>query len=197
MIYKIISALVIILLTVSAVSAQDDLEPAEPGLYGIPPRWIIDMPTAGTLPRGSFDMSVRVYSGGALGIGVGDRVAIMQYAYCSVISPEGCAAILWGTSSKASLAAEVLKLTGKSLRQTGYVDTIIPEPAGGAHGNKCSAACALRAYLTATLLELERYDISALLEKRYQMLRRIGSSAVSQGRDMAGLDGIARQIESS
>ncbi len=136
-------------------------------------------------------------SGGALGIGVGDRVAIMQYAYCSVISPEGCAAILWGTSSKASLAAEVLKLTGNALLQTGYVDTIIPEPLGGAHRNKCSAAYALRAYLTRTLCELQKCEISTLMENRYQMLRRIGSSAVNGGRDIAGRDDLARQIESS
>jgi len=136
-------------------------------------------------------------SGGALGIGVGDRVAIMQYAYCSVISPEGCAAILWGTSTKASLAAEALKLTGSSLRQTGYVDTIIPEPSGGAHGNKCSAAYALRAYLIAALCELEKYEISTLLENRYQMLRRIGRSAVGHRSEVEGPDDIARQIESS
>ena len=125
-------------------------------------------------------------SGGALGIGVGDRVAIMQYAYCSVISPEGCAAILWGTSTRASSAAEELKLTGNALRQTGYIDTIIPEPVGGAHGNKCSAAYALRAYLNRTLSELQKCEISTLLENRYRMLRRIGSSAVNRGRDIAG-----------
>jgi acetyl-CoA carboxylase carboxyl transferase subunit alpha len=134
-------------------------------------------------------------SGGALGIGVGDRVAIMQYAYCSVISPEGCAAILWGTSNRASLAAEALKLTGNCLRRTGYVDTIIPEPAGGAHGNKWSAAYALRAYLTATLCELEKYEISALLEKRYQTLRRIGSSVSNQGRNAVEPGDTSRQIE--
>ena len=136
-------------------------------------------------------------SGGALGIGVGDRVAIMQYAYCSVVSPEGCAAILWGTSSKASLAAEELKLTANSLRQTGYVDTIIPEPLGGAHGNKCAAAYVLRAYLNRTLRELQKCDISTLLENRYQMLRRIGSRAINRERDVAGPDDITGQIESS
>jgi acetyl-CoA carboxylase carboxyl transferase subunit alpha len=123
-------------------------------------------------------------SGGALGIGVGDRVAIMQYAYFSVISPEGCAAILWGTKTKASLAAEALKLTGRALRQTGYVDTIIPEPPGGAHRNKWSAAYNLRAYLTRTLRELDRCEISTLLENRYQMLRRIGSSPANHGNDL-------------
>jgi hypothetical protein len=79
MIYRIISALVVILLIPSAVLAQDDFDPADPGLYGIPPRWVIDMPTAGTLPRGNFDMSVRVYSGGALGmtnIGLSNRLQV-------------------------------------------------------------------------------------------------------------------------
>ncbi len=136
-------------------------------------------------------------SGGALGIGVGDRVAIMEYAYCSVISPEGCAAILWGTSTKASLVAEALKLTGKALQQTGYVDTIIPEPPGGAHRNRYSAAYTLRAYLTGTLRELDRCEISTLLENRYQMLRRIGSSTINHSRDIAESDDIRKQIENS
>jgi len=119
-------------------------------------------------------------SGGALGIGVGDRVAIMQHAYCSVISPEGCAAILWGTRSKAPVAAAALKLTGKALQQTGYIDTIIPEPAGGAHRNRHSAAYNLRAYLVNTLRELDKHEISHLLAQRYEMLSQIGRDTVQR-----------------
>jgi len=125
-------------------------------------------------------------SGGALGIGVGDRVAIMQYAYCSVISPEGCAAILWGTSSEAPVAAEVLKLTAEEHWKAGYIDTIIPEPPGGAHRNRYGAAHALMAYLTAALCELEKCEIKALLENRYRGLRRIGTGNVSPRSDIAG-----------
>ncbi len=120
-------------------------------------------------------------SGGALGIGVGDRVAIMQHAYCSVISPEGCAAILWGNRSQASVAAAALKLTGQALQQTGYIDTIIPEPPGGAHRNRHSAAYNLRAHLVNTLRELEKCEISEMLARRYAMLSQIGRDSIHHG----------------
>jgi acetyl-CoA carboxylase carboxyl transferase subunit alpha len=120
-------------------------------------------------------------SGGALGIGVGDRVAIMQYAYCSVISPEGCAAILWGNRTQVPAAAAALKLTGPPLQQTGYIDTIIPEPTGGAHRSRHTAAHNLRVYLVNTLRELEKLEISHLLRRRYEKLSRIGRDAVHRG----------------
>ena len=120
-------------------------------------------------------------SGGALGIGVGDRVAIMQYAYCSVISPEGCAAILWGSRAQVPAAAAALKLTGKALLRTGYIDSIIPEPVGGAHRNRHTAASNLRAYLVNTLRELGQVEISQLLQQRYETLRQIGYGAVQRG----------------
>jgi acetyl-CoA carboxylase carboxyl transferase subunit alpha len=125
-------------------------------------------------------------SGGALGIGVGDRVAIMQYAYCSVISPEGCAAILWRNRSKASVAAAALRLTGQALQETGYIHSIIPEPAGGAHRNRHTAAYNLRAYLVNTLRELGKVEISHLLTQRHEMLGQIGSNAVHHGPGCGG-----------
>lgn len=123
-------------------------------------------------------------SGGALGIGVGDRVAIMQFAYCSVISPEGCAAILWGNQAEVSAAAEALKLTGQALQETGYIDAVIPEPEGGAHQNPQMAAYNLKAYLVSTLRELERLEITQLLNRRYDTLRQFGSDAL----DARGLE---------
>jgi len=119
-------------------------------------------------------------SGGALGIGVGDRFAIMQYAYYSVISPEGCAAILWKDGSQAPQAAEALKLTAKTLLQLGIADHIIPEPLGGAHRNIHEAAHNLEAFILKSIRELRRYKIENLLENRYQKLRSIGQFSVEQ-----------------
>ena len=113
-------------------------------------------------------------SGGALGIGVGDRLAIMQYAYYSVISPEGCAAILWKSGEQAAQAAQALKLTSKDLFELGVVDHIIPEPLGGAHRNPHEAAHNLEAYIVKTLRDLKRHKIENLLENRYQKLRCVG-----------------------
>jgi acetyl-CoA carboxylase carboxyl transferase subunit alpha len=113
-------------------------------------------------------------SGGALGIGVGDRIAIMQYAYYSVISPEGCAAILWKNGSDAPKAAQALKLTSPELMKLNLTDHIIPEPLGGAHRNPHEAARNLENYLVKTIRDLKRCKINNLLESRYSKLRRIG-----------------------
>lgn len=113
-------------------------------------------------------------SGGALGIAVGDRVAMMDYAFYSVIPPEGCAAILWRTGEKAPEAAEAMKITAHPLKQLGVVDEILPEPLGGAHRNPSEAAGSLERYIVATLRELDRIPLDDLLERRYQRWRRIG-----------------------
>lgn len=116
-------------------------------------------------------------SGGALGIGVGDKMAILEYAYYSVISPEGCAAILWRDGSKAQEAAEALRLTSKELQRLGIADSIIAEPLGGAHRNVHDAVYNVEQYITRTLKELKRYDMDMLLESRYKKLRSIGQAA--------------------
>ncbi len=113
-------------------------------------------------------------SGGALGIGVGDRTAVMQYAYYSVISPEGCAGILWKDGAQAKLAAEALKLTAKDLHRLDIIDNIITEPLGGAHRNPHEAAHNLEDYVIRTLRELKRLKPDVLIEKRYQKLQKIG-----------------------
>jgi acetyl-CoA carboxylase carboxyl transferase subunit alpha len=113
-------------------------------------------------------------SGGALAIGVADRMAVLEYAYYSVISPEGCAAILWHDGTKASEAAESLKLTAKELSKLGLVDAVIPEPLGGAHRNVHDAIYNVEQYITRTLRELKRIKIENLLEQRYKKLRTTG-----------------------
>jgi acetyl-CoA carboxylase carboxyl transferase subunit alpha len=114
-------------------------------------------------------------SGGALGIGVGDRLAMLEFAYYSVISPEGCAAILWRDGSQAPQAAEALKLTSKDLYKLGLVDAVIPEPLGGAHRNLHDTVYNVEKYIVKTLRELKRLKIDNLLENRYSKLRTIGS----------------------
>lgn len=113
-------------------------------------------------------------SGGALGIGLGDRLAILENAYYSVISPEGCAAILWKDGSKAPLAAEVLRLAPKDLLALGIVDEIIPEPAGGAQRDHLLMAETLKDKIIRYFDELTSLSIDELLEKRYQKYRKIG-----------------------
>ncbi|NLE64461.1 MAG: acetyl-CoA carboxylase carboxyltransferase subunit alpha [Elusimicrobia bacterium] len=113
-------------------------------------------------------------SGGALGVGVADYVLILQHSYYSVISPEGCASILWRSATKASEAAEALKLTGEHLMKFGIIDEIIPEPLGGAHYAPEAVAERLK---TSILKQIERLkDLSAkdLLEARYAKFRAIG-----------------------
>jgi acetyl-CoA carboxylase carboxyl transferase subunit alpha len=114
-------------------------------------------------------------SGGALGIGVGDRLAMLEFSYYSVISPEGCAAILWSDGSKAESAAEALKLTSKDLMRLGLVDEVIAEPLGGAHRNVHDTVFNVEKYVVRTLRELKRVKIDELLEKRYNKLRSIGN----------------------
>ena len=118
-------------------------------------------------------------SGGAIGIGVGDRLAMMQYAWYSVISPEGCAAILWKTANPETnaAAAEALKLTARNNLELGTVDDMIEEPLGGAHRNPGAAADRLEKYLTTTLRDLKRFKIENLIRKRYERLRKIGEVA--------------------
>jgi acetyl-CoA carboxylase carboxyl transferase subunit alpha len=113
-------------------------------------------------------------SGGALGIGVGDRIGILEFAYYSVISPEGCASILWRTGEKASEAAEAMKITPKSLKALDVVDDIIPEPLGGAHRNPSEAANQLEQHIVRVLRELRRVPVEDLLERRYARWRRMG-----------------------
>ena len=113
-------------------------------------------------------------SGGALGIGVGDRVAILEHAYYSVISPEGCAGILWKSGEFAEQAASALKLTSKDLLRLGAVDDVIEEPLGGAHRDHHQMAGRLKVYLTRTLQKLVRVPPDELLTQRYDKFRRIG-----------------------
>lgn len=118
-------------------------------------------------------------SGGAIGIGVGDRLAIMEFAYFSVISPEGCAAILWKDATAAPEAAKALKLTSKDLAQLGLVDAIIQEPVGGAHRNPKDTAHNIERYLIKTLNELRHIDTEKLLASRYERWLSRGSRFVA------------------
>ena len=113
-------------------------------------------------------------SGGALGIGVADRVLILENAYYSVISPEGCAAILWKDRSAASKAAEALKITAKHLLELGLVDEVVPEPLGGAHTDMAAMAETLREHLLKHLEELLALPEAERLQKRYQKFRSFG-----------------------
>lgn len=114
-------------------------------------------------------------SGGALGIGVTDKVYVLENAYYSVISPEGCAAILWKDGAKAPDAAEVLKLTSADLLRMGFVDEIIPEPLGGAHYDPQKTADNLKAVLLRSIRELEAMDKKELLRLRYKKFREMGA----------------------
>ncbi|MFC1620980.1 acetyl-CoA carboxylase carboxyltransferase subunit alpha [Candidatus Omnitrophota bacterium] len=114
-------------------------------------------------------------SGGALGIGIGDRVYVMENAYYSVISPEGCAAILWKDRLKAPEAAEVLKLTAKDLIGLEIIDGEIEEPLGGAHRDPEKTAQALKKCIKKALKELKSVPVDKLLEKRYEKFRNMGS----------------------
>jgi len=113
-------------------------------------------------------------SGGALGIGVGDKVAMLEHAYYSVISPEGCAGILWKSHTYAEQAAKALKLTSKDLSRLGVVDDVIEEPLGGAHRDHHQMGSRLKIYLLKCLRELVGTPIDELLEKRYEKFRRMG-----------------------
>jgi acetyl-CoA carboxylase carboxyl transferase subunit alpha len=114
-------------------------------------------------------------SGGALAIGVGDRTLILQYSTYSVISPEGCASILWKSADKASLAAETLAITADRLKANGLVDRIVEEPVGGAQRDWDTLFQTMRRALTDTLGELRKQPLDALLDARYKRLRAYGS----------------------
>ena len=114
-------------------------------------------------------------SGGALAIAVGDRVLMMENAVYSVISPEGCAGILWRDGKKAPEAAEALKLTAADLKRLGAVDEIVREPAGGAQKNPKAACAAVKRSVLAALHDLAKADPDELLERRYDKLRALGN----------------------
>jgi len=113
-------------------------------------------------------------SGGALGIGVGDRVAILEYSYYSVIGPEGCAGILWKSAAYAEEAAQALKLTSRHLHELGAVDDVIEEPLGGAHRDHHQMAARLKLYLIKVLEQLTEQPLEELVAARYVKFRRLG-----------------------
>jgi acetyl-CoA carboxylase carboxyl transferase subunit alpha len=113
-------------------------------------------------------------SGGALGIGVGDRLAMLEHAYYSVISPEGCATILWKSSEHAPKAAEALKMTSRDLLRFGVIEEVIAEPLGGAHRDHREAASNVKSFLVRTLRELVELPAHERLERRYQKFRKMG-----------------------
>jgi acetyl-CoA carboxylase carboxyl transferase subunit alpha len=113
-------------------------------------------------------------SGGALAIGVGNRVLMLEYAIYSVISPEGCAAILWGDAAKAPEAAELMRVTAPDLLKLGVIDAIVPEPVGGAHRNWEATAASLRVALRDQLWQLKSKSEAELIEERHEKFRRIG-----------------------
>jgi acetyl-CoA carboxylase carboxyl transferase subunit alpha len=124
-------------------------------------------------------------SGGALGIGVGDRVAMLEHAYYSVISPEGCAGILWKSHTYKEQAANALKMTSKDLTKLGVIDQVILEPLGGAHRDHPLMANRLKSYLRNTLRQLLLQPLDQLLEQRYQKFRRMGVFLEASGIDHA------------
>jgi acetyl-CoA carboxylase carboxyl transferase subunit alpha len=113
-------------------------------------------------------------SGGALAIGVGDRVFMLENSIFSVISPEGCASIMWRDSTKAELAAEALKITAPDLLELKLIDGIIPEPEGGAHVDHAAAARLLDPFLSSTLAELSQLSADQLVDRRYHKFRSMG-----------------------
>jgi acetyl-CoA carboxylase carboxyl transferase subunit alpha len=119
-------------------------------------------------------------SGGALGIGVANRVLILENAYYSVISPEGCAAILWKDRAAAAKAAEALKITARDLLELGLIDEIIPEPLGGAHNDVTATAESLKTYLVNHLGQLDKVSAGDRLKQRYAKYRSYGQYLESQ-----------------
>lgn len=116
-------------------------------------------------------------SGGALGMGVGDEIAMLEHAYYSVISPEGCASILWKDTSKNAQAAATLKMQAEDLKGMKIVDTILPEPIGGAHTDPKAMFEVVKNYLVETLDSLDGIPVELLLERRYQKFRAMGMFA--------------------
>jgi len=113
-------------------------------------------------------------SGGALALGVGDRVIMLEHSVYSVISPEGCAAILWKSSSAAPEAAAAMKITAQDLKKFGIIDEIVPEPTGGAHADPAAAAAMLAPSIERALRELMKLKPPQLLEERYRKFRKMG-----------------------
>jgi acetyl-CoA carboxylase carboxyl transferase subunit alpha len=113
-------------------------------------------------------------SGGALAIGVGDRLLMLQYSTYSVISPEGCASILWKSAEKAELAAEAMGITSERLLGLGLIDEIVPEPLGGCHRDREKTAENLKNTLKRNLEELRRTPLDELMDQRYQRLMAYG-----------------------
>jgi acetyl-CoA carboxylase carboxyl transferase subunit alpha len=113
-------------------------------------------------------------SGGALGIGIADRVLMLENAYYSVISPEGCAAILWKHRKHAPEAAEAMKLAAPDLLKLGLIDAYIPEPVGGAHHDHAATSNSLKEAILANLAELDKLSTEELLDARYQKFRKFG-----------------------
>ncbi|MGH8030372.1 MAG: acetyl-CoA carboxylase carboxyltransferase subunit alpha [Arenimonas sp.] len=118
-------------------------------------------------------------SGGALAIGVGDVTLMLQYSTYSVITPEGCASILWKTAERAKDAAEALGLTAPRLIEHKLIDRIVPEPLGGAHRDPAAMAATLKATILEELARLDQHDVDTLLENRYQRLRSYGAYATA------------------
>ena len=114
-------------------------------------------------------------SGGALALGVGDRVLMLEHAVYSVISPEGCAAILWKNASAASDAAAAMKITAQDLKKLGVIDEIVPEPDGGAHADPAKAAELLAPYLERALTDLQKLKPAQLTDERYKKFRKMGA----------------------
>jgi acetyl-CoA carboxylase carboxyl transferase subunit alpha len=114
-------------------------------------------------------------SGGALAIGVGDRVIMLQYSIYSVISPEGCASILWKSADKASEAADAMGITAERLKSLGLIDTVLKEPLGGAHRNPDTMAATIKSAITDTLSRLENVSMDEVLEARYKRFTSFGS----------------------
>ena len=113
-------------------------------------------------------------SGGALGIGIGDRLAMLEFTYYSVISPEGCASILWKGSEHAPKAAAALKMTSRDLLRFGIIDEVIAEPPGGAHRDHREAAASLKTFLIHSIRQLTEIPTDQLVAQRYDKYRKIG-----------------------
>ncbi|WP_422925930.1 acetyl-CoA carboxylase carboxyltransferase subunit alpha [Singulisphaera sp. PoT] len=127
-------------------------------------------------------------SGGALGIGVGDRLAMLEHSYYSVISPEGCATILWKSNEHAPRAAEALRMTSRDLLRMKIIDEVIQEPLGGAHRDHREAASSLKSMLIRAIRELKELPREQLLQNRYDKFRRIG--IFLEGEEQAPLNGL-------
>ncbi|MBN1341844.1 MAG: hypothetical protein JXQ73_04150 [Phycisphaerae bacterium] len=134
-------------------------------------------------------------SGGALAIGIGDSVGMLEYSYYSVISPEGCAAILWRSGQCAPEAAMALKPTARELKKLGIIDEIIREPLGGAHRDPQLASANLEKFLTSALSSLVKMPTDRLLKRRWERLRKVGTffEKATNGRRGAGKKAAAKR----